>query len=76
MKKLVAYTKPKNVSIFLLISDIEWYSKLYVWRVSKGKYACVISIASSAETTPDEVRKLLSVHEELVHVTVEINQPR
>jgi cation diffusion facilitator family transporter len=48
---------------------------LHVWRVGKGKYACVISIASSAETTPDEVRKLLSVHEELVHVTVEINQP-
>ena len=48
---------------------------LHVWRVGKGKYACVISIASSGETTPDEVRKLLSIHEELVHVTVEINSP-
>lgn len=47
---------------------------LHVWRVGKGKYACVISIGSSATTTPDEVRKLLSVHKELVHVTVEINQ--
>jgi Co/Zn/Cd efflux system component len=49
---------------------------LHVWRVGKGKYACVISIAASSSTTPDEVRKLLSVHEELVHVTVEINQPK
>lgn len=47
---------------------------LHVWRVGKGKYACVLSIDSSSGTTPDEVRKLLSVHEELVHVTVEINQ--
>ncbi len=47
---------------------------LHVWRVGKGKYACVLSVAAPAATTPDEVRKLLSVHEELVHVTVEINQ--
>ena len=47
---------------------------LHVWRVGKGKYACVISIAASTTTTPDEIRKLLSVHEELVHITVEINQ--
>lgn len=46
---------------------------LHVWRVGRGKYACVISIAASSNTTPDEVRKLLSVHKELVHVTVEIN---
>ena len=49
---------------------------LHVWRVGKGKYACVISLAASSNTTPDEVRKLLSVHEELVHVTVEINSSK
>ena len=48
---------------------------LHVWRVGQGKYACVISVTAPAETTADEVRKLLSVHKELVHVTVEINQP-
>jgi len=48
---------------------------LHVWRVGKGKYACMLSLDSSSNTTPDEVRKLLSVHEELVHVTVEINAP-
>ena len=47
---------------------------LHVWRVGKGKYACVLSIAASSSTTPDEVRRLLSIHKELVHVTVEINQ--
>jgi len=49
---------------------------LHVWRVGKGKYACVLSLDSSSNTTPDEVRKLLSVHEELVHVTVEINSSK
>lgn len=46
---------------------------LHVWRVGRGKYACVISISASSSTTPNEVRKLLSIHKELVHVTVEIN---
>jgi cation diffusion facilitator family transporter len=45
---------------------------LHVWRVGKGKYACIVSIAATEEVTIDEVRQRLSVHEELVHVTVEI----
>jgi cation diffusion facilitator family transporter len=45
---------------------------LHVWRVGKGKFACILSLESDARLDPDEVRRRLSVHEELVHVTVEV----
>lgn len=45
---------------------------LHVWRVGTGKYACIVSLATDADISPDEVRRRLAVHEELVHVTVEI----
>ncbi|HZF26027.1 MAG TPA: CDF family Co(II)/Ni(II) efflux transporter DmeF [Steroidobacteraceae bacterium] len=47
---------------------------LHVWRVGKGKYACLLSLASPEEITADDVKSLLSVHDELVHITVEINR--
>lgn len=46
---------------------------LHVWRVGKGKFACVLGLAVRHEVTPDYFREQLRVHEELVHVTVEIN---
>lgn len=49
---------------------------LHVWRVGKGKYACILSLAVQKEATPDDFRKLLGIHAELVHVTVEVNQHR
>ena len=48
---------------------------LHVWRVGKGKYACILSVAAAYEVSADEVRKWLSIHDELVHITVEINRP-
>jgi len=47
---------------------------LHVWRVGKGKYACIVSLATSTDVTADQVRRQLGVHEELAHVTVEINR--
>ncbi|HEX9207040.1 MAG TPA: CDF family Co(II)/Ni(II) efflux transporter DmeF [Steroidobacteraceae bacterium] len=49
---------------------------LHVWRVGKGKYACIVSLGADDELRAGEVREALSVHEELVHVTVEIERPR
>ncbi len=49
---------------------------LHVWRVGKGKYACILSLTVQGEATPDEFRQQLSIHDELVHVTVEINRRR
>jgi cation diffusion facilitator family transporter len=47
---------------------------LHVWRVGKGKYACIVCLAGDATLQPDVVRAALAVHEELVHVTVEIER--
>lgn len=48
---------------------------LHVWRVGKGKYACVLSLATeNNEVLPDYFRERLQVHEELAHITVEINK--
>ncbi len=47
---------------------------LHVWRVGKDSYACILSLAVNEPLEPDAVRQALSIHEELVHVTVEINR--
>jgi len=47
---------------------------LHVWRVGKGKYACIVSLATREHIAPDYFREQLSVHEELVHVSVEVNR--
>lgn len=45
---------------------------LHVWRVGKGKYACIVSLAAEVSLTADEVRRQLAIHEEFVHVTIEL----
>ena len=45
---------------------------LHVWRVGKGRYACIVSLATSDLLQVEAVRQALGVHEELVHITVEI----
>jgi cation diffusion facilitator family transporter len=48
---------------------------LHVWRVGKGKYACIVGLSTSAAVDAEAVRAALAVHEELVHVTVEFHEP-
>jgi cation diffusion facilitator family transporter len=47
---------------------------LHVWRVGRGKYACIVHLAGAQEMQAAEVREALAVHEELVHVTVEFER--
>lgn len=47
-------------------------SDLHVWRVGKGRFACILGLVSTQPLTAAAVRGRLAVHEELVHVTVEI----
>ena len=47
---------------------------LHVWRVGKDHYACILGLAARAELSADSVREALSVHEELAHITVEVNR--
>ena len=45
---------------------------LHVWRVGNGKYACIVSLAVAQNASPEYFKGLLRVHEELVHITIEI----
>lgn len=48
---------------------------LHVWRVGKCSYACAISVVTTDGTlTANRVREQLAVHEEIAHVTVEIQR--
>ena len=47
---------------------------LHVWRVGKDQYACILGLAAWAELSADSVRQSLGVHEELAHITVEVNR--
>jgi cation diffusion facilitator family transporter len=48
-------------------------SDLHVWRVGRGQYAVIVGLVTPHPLSPRQVREALSIHEELVHVTVEIN---
>ena len=50
---------------------------LHVWRVGAGKYACIVALATpDPQAVPDDFRRQLAIHEELVHITVELNRPQ
>ncbi len=46
---------------------------LHVWRVGKNQYACIVGLSTWAAVEPHYFRKQLAIHEELVHITIEIN---
>ena len=48
---------------------------LHVWRVGKRAYsAALVVVTHDSRLTPERIRSALRIHEEIVHVTVEINQ--
>jgi cation diffusion facilitator family transporter len=48
-------------------------SDLHIWQVGAGKFAAIVSIVGHAPKTIEEYRRAFCQHEELVHVTIEIN---
>ncbi len=47
---------------------------LHVWRVGKNVYSCAMTLVThDATLTPNAVRERLTVHEEIVHSTIEIH---
>jgi len=47
---------------------------LHVWRVAKDQHACALTLLThDAQLSPQTVRQWLSIHEELVHCTIEIH---
>ena len=47
-------------------------SDLHVWRVGRNSYACILGLVVTTPISAEDVRRQLAIHEELVHVTVEI----
>lgn len=48
---------------------------LHVWRVGKASYSCALSLVThDPHLGAEKVRAWLSVHEEIVHSTIEIHQ--
>mgnify|MGYP002145650167 FL=1 len=45
---------------------------LHVWRVGQQQYACVPSLLMVNPLPAQQIRERLAIHEELVHVTIEI----
>lgn len=46
---------------------------LHIWQLSSGKFAAIVSLVASDPRPPCYYKELFSMHEELVHVTVEVN---
>ncbi|MEI6414095.1 MAG: CDF family Co(II)/Ni(II) efflux transporter DmeF, partial [Pseudomonadota bacterium] len=47
---------------------------IHVWRVGKNKFAVILGLATeNPQITPDAVKNLLGQHEELAHISVEVN---
>jgi cation diffusion facilitator family transporter len=47
---------------------------LHIWQVGVGKFAAIISVVAHEPKPPSVYKQLLKEHEELVHVTVEVEQ--
>ncbi|MDA0696560.1 MAG: CDF family Co(II)/Ni(II) efflux transporter DmeF [Proteobacteria bacterium] len=53
--------------------DVE-ITDLHVWKVGKGKFSCILGLeTTSADLNPDQIKAELSIHEEIVHASIEIH---
>ncbi len=49
---------------------------LHVWQIGVGQFSATVSILAREPRTPEHYRRILSEHEELRHVTIEICRQR
>jgi cation diffusion facilitator family transporter len=47
---------------------------LHVWRVGREKYAVMVSVMTPSGADAEYFRQAMQVHDELVHVTVEVTK--
>lgn len=45
---------------------------LHVWRVGRNQFACVLSLSTTANIDADFFKQQLQIHEEIVHITIEL----
>ncbi|BDU77464.1 CDF family Co(II)/Ni(II) efflux transporter DmeF [Mesoterricola sediminis] len=50
---------------------------LHVWQVGKGRFACILALSGTDPgLAPEAVHAALAIHEEIVHLTVELREVR
>ena len=49
-------------------------SDLHIWQVGVNKFAAIVGLVAHDPKTAEEYRQILKIHEELVHVTVEVHR--
>ncbi|NMG45003.1 CDF family Co(II)/Ni(II) efflux transporter DmeF [Aromatoleum toluvorans] len=50
---------------------------LHVWRVGRNRFAAIVGVLSGDPTiTPTSIKRALAPHEELIHISVEVNRPQ
>jgi cation diffusion facilitator family transporter len=47
---------------------------LHIWQVSAGRFAAALSIVAHEPKSPETYRQLFRQHDELVHVTIEVQE--
>ncbi len=47
-------------------------SDLHVWQVGRGRFACAMEVVTAPGVEPEVFHRALAIHEEIVHVTVEV----
>jgi cation diffusion facilitator family transporter len=46
---------------------------LHIWQVGVNRFSAIISIVTTQPEAPEYYKRLLAIHEELQHVTIEVN---
>jgi len=47
-------------------------SDLHVWQVGRGRFACILEVATLPGTDAEVFRRALAAHKEIVHSTIEV----
>lgn len=70
-------TEPVVEEIREVIADLDRSINivdLHVWKVGRGKFSCILALETSDTLlTPLVVKQALSIHDEIVHASIEIN---
>ena len=48
---------------------------LHIFRVGKGKFSCILTLNSNSNIDINHIKKELSIHDELVHIIIELKNP-
>ena len=66
---------PVVVEIKEMMQDLDVeLADLHVWQVGREKFSCILAIKTENHAiTPESIKHALSIHEEIVHASIEVN---